>query len=104
LRCFACDKDLTAEIVDRPTNRYYCVECFEPTIDEMLRLLELEDREQMADPRKRFMDTGEVETIYPELIDNEGNILDIENLDDEYDHPGKWDDERDRYAMLDEDY
>ena len=102
MRCFACNKDLVGdEIVDRPTGRFYCQLCFEPTIDEMLRLLEQEDRDQMTDPRKRFMETGEVETIYPELIDHEGNILDIEYFDEDYE---KFDNERDRYAILDEDY
>ena len=83
-RCYACNLLMSeaVEIEDKPTGRFYCTACFEFTVDEMLRNLEREDEAMRNDPRKRFMETGEVETIYPELIDHEGNILDIEYFDD----------------------
>lgn len=37
MRCFACNLDLgPAAVMDRPTKRYYCTDCFEPTLQVQL--------------------------------------------------------------------
>jgi hypothetical protein len=44
LRCFACDCLLPLSVAeDRPTGRLYCTDCFNPTLDEQLRLAGLEE-------------------------------------------------------------
>lgn len=37
-RCYACDIPLSNPINDPPTGRVYCIPCFEPTIEEQLRI------------------------------------------------------------------
>lgn len=37
MRCYACDMSVEGE-PDKDTGRWYCVECFQPTIEEQLRL------------------------------------------------------------------
>lgn len=37
MRCFCCNLDLGPEArPDRPTGRFYCISCFEPTLDVQL--------------------------------------------------------------------
>lgn len=36
MHCFACDKLLDMPPLDRPTGRYYCEACMEPTTEVML--------------------------------------------------------------------
>lgn len=38
MKCFACNKTLVEPKLDRPTGRYYCGECMEPTNKEIMRL------------------------------------------------------------------
>lgn len=39
MHCYACDKTLiNSALPDPPTTRYYCEECFQPTLEEQLRL------------------------------------------------------------------
>ena len=37
MRCYSCDLDVGDQGYDRPTGRYYCNTCLEPTHDVQLR-------------------------------------------------------------------
>ena len=71
MHCYACDREVSGDDLDRPTGRYYCSECFAPTIDEQFR-----------QARKEF---NESVFSFEEEFDQEEELsLDIEdNPDDE---------------------
>ena len=39
MRCYACNRPVSEENWDKPTGRYYCTECFIPTIEEQFKAL-----------------------------------------------------------------
>lgn len=63
-RCFACDLLSEALQYDRPTDRFYCNECFAATTEVMLSLIDYEESDY------DFLKVVEIETdtIYSEDI------------------------------------
>lgn len=45
MRCYACNIILQSPSMDKPTGRYYCSICLEPTNDVLLKLSEAEFKE-----------------------------------------------------------
>lgn len=57
MRCFACSKDLSDDAPeDRPTGRFYCIDCYEPTLDVQLA--------QQAHDWHTYRDTGKAGTSH----------------------------------------
>ena len=71
MKCFACDRDVSGDDMDRPTGRYYCTPCFAPTIEEQFR-----------QTRKEFNESI-YENVAPEFDEGESLPLCIEDHGDE---------------------
>ena len=54
MRCYACDKDVSGDDIDRPTSRFYCSVCFAPTIEEQFQQARKEFNESLFKVEPEF--------------------------------------------------
>lgn len=73
MHCYACDKLLNNPELDGVTGRYYCSECFEPTIVEQFRLANKEyirpfvfETEEVSQekPQEKWTESDENDSSY----------------------------------------
>ena len=69
MKCFACDKDVSGDDMDRPTGRYYCSQCFAPTVEEQFR----QARKELNDSYENVAPEFDSEESLPLLIEDHGD-------------------------------
>lgn len=67
MHCFACNVLLSNPQLDKPTGRYYCDPCIEPSVEEQLRLAGKDYYDFTAEPVEELEVEAPIkETIYDE--------------------------------------
>lgn len=84
MHCFACDRLLENPSMDRPTGRFYCSECFEPTVSEIQRIASKDEYLHLGDDP--FSNVFRVVDIYDfgEDLSSISEINDYEVTDEDY--------------------